>query len=129
MALVKCPKCGNRISSKAIGCPKCGCNTKSIILKKFFIFIITLLVLLSASFGIYWYVKEETCVFGHEWKAATCQNPKTCEKCGITEGKTVGHQYDEFVVVYYPTTESTGRKEATCKICGHVKHLIMPKIS
>ena len=29
----------------------------------------------------------------HQWKAATCTTPKTCTKCGETEGKELGHNY------------------------------------
>ena len=29
----------------------------------------------------------------HSWKVATCTTPKTCTKCGETEGKELGHSY------------------------------------
>ena len=29
----------------------------------------------------------------HTWKAATCTTPKTCTKCGETEGEALGHSY------------------------------------
>lgn len=29
----------------------------------------------------------------HSWKNATCEAPKTCSKCGATEGKAVGHKW------------------------------------
>ena len=30
---------------------------------------------------------------GHDWKAADCQSPKTCNKCSTTEGNPVDHEY------------------------------------
>ena len=30
---------------------------------------------------------------GHSWNAATCTAPKTCSKCGVTEGSAAGHNY------------------------------------
>lgn len=31
----------------------------------------------------------------HEWKEATCAEPKTCAKCGETEGEALGHTWVE----------------------------------
>ena len=38
---------------------------------------------------------EQTTVnaLGHSWNDATCVDPKTCSKCGATEGETVQHNY------------------------------------
>ena len=33
------------------------------------------------------YIADETEANGHEWKDATTESPKTCEKCGATEGE------------------------------------------
>ena len=30
---------------------------------------------------------------GHSWKDATCTAPKTCSKCGATEGNSIGHNW------------------------------------
>lgn len=38
----------------------------------------------------------------HSWKAATCTAPKTCTKCGVTEGNALGHTYEN----------------GSCKNCG-----------
>lgn len=35
------------------------------------------------------------CGCKHEWLAATCENPKTCELCGETEGEAKGHSMVE----------------------------------
>ncbi len=31
------------------------------------------------------------CCLKHEWQEATCEEPKTCNKCGETEGEALGH--------------------------------------
>ena len=31
----------------------------------------------------------------HEWQNATCGAPKTCAKCGATEGETLAHTWAE----------------------------------
>lgn len=31
------------------------------------------------------------CCLSHEWADATCEEPKTCTKCGKTEGDALGH--------------------------------------
>ena len=33
------------------------------------------------------------CCFHSEWYAATCETPKTCVKCGKTEGEALGHTW------------------------------------
>ena len=43
--------------------------------------------------------------YGHNMKDATCTTPKTCERCGYTEGRTLWHYYDN------PC-------DATCNRCG-----------
>lgn len=35
------------------------------------------------------------CVNGHNFAAATCEEPKTCKDCGETEGSPLGHDYSE----------------------------------
>lgn len=36
-----------------------------------------------------------TTTCSHAWKDATCTAPKTCAKCGATEGSAAGHTYAE----------------------------------
>lgn len=45
---------------------------------------------------------------GHEWKEATCTEPKTCAKCGETEGDPLGHEWKE----------ATCTEQKTCSKCG-----------
>ena len=44
----------------------------------------------------------------HEWLDATCKDPKTCTKCGMTEGGTTTHQY----------LAATCTKPEVCATCG-----------
>lgn len=34
------------------------------------------------------------CECRHDWRSATCTNPKTCSKCGAIEGNALGHNYN-----------------------------------
>jgi len=47
----------------------------------------------------------------HKFKDATCTEPKTCIKCGETEGKALGHKY----------TKETCTDAKICKVCGHTE--------
>ncbi len=44
----------------------------------------------------------------HTYKKATCTKPKTCSKCGKTQGTKLGHTYKE----------ATCTKPKTCSTCG-----------
>ena len=44
----------------------------------------------------------------HDWKDATCTEPKTCRICGATEGDPAGHQWKE----------ATCTEPKTCTVCG-----------
>ena len=43
----------------------------------------------------------------HEWFAATCEVPKTCAKCGETEGEALGHSW----------ADATCTAPKTCSVC------------
>ena len=45
---------------------------------------------------------------GHSWKDATCTDPKTCSKCGATEGNAAGHSWKD----------ATCTDPKTCSKCG-----------
>lgn len=49
----------------------------------------------------------------HEWQDATCTEPKTCAKCGATEGVPNGHKWID------PTCTQAGK----CEICG-IRNLV-----
>ena len=44
----------------------------------------------------------------HTWEEATCTEPKTCSKCGETEGDPLGHSW----------VEATYHAPKTCSVCG-----------
>ena len=48
------------------------------------------------------------CCISHEWKEATCTEPKICCKCGETEGEPLAHTL----------TEADYQQAATCEVCG-----------
>ena len=50
------------------------------------------------------------CAFScrHDWIEASCTQPKTCTKCGASEGEAVAHEFSE------PSCEQA----ATCAGCG-----------
>ena len=51
------------------------------------------------------------CCLVHDWKDATCEEPRTCKVCGETEGEALGHDFDV----------ATCTLPETCKVCGAIK--------
>ena len=51
------------------------------------------------------------CGCKHEWKSATCEEPKTCSLCGVTEGDTLEHDWEE----------ANCEDPKTCEECGKTK--------
>lgn len=51
------------------------------------------------------------CCISHDWKEATCTEPKTCAKCGEVEGEALGHTW----------TEATCAEPKTCSVCGETE--------
>ena len=47
----------------------------------------------------------------HVWKDATCDAPKTCEKCGKTEGEKLDHVWKDATVDAPKTCEKCGKTE------------------
>lgn len=47
------------------------------------------------------------CRCSHTWDAATCEVPKTCQFCGVTEGAPLGHTW----------SQATCQEPMSCKIC------------
>lgn len=48
------------------------------------------------------------CGCQHEWKDATCDAPKTCTLCGVTEGEALNHQWQD----------ATCTAPKTCALCS-----------
>jgi len=56
---------------------------------------------------------------GHDWQDATCDNPKTCKACGLTDGNANGHDFEKlFSTDGYNIGSKVIRK---CKKCGFVE--------
>ena len=66
--------------------------------KRIFIELLTVFMLFGLS----------GCCLKHEWAEATCDAPKTCIKCGETEGESLGHEW----------TEATCETPKNCARCG-----------
>ena len=57
---------------------------------------------------------------GHSWNAATCTAPKTCKTCGATEGSAAGHT-EVIIPGKAPTATKDGLSEGKkCSACGVV---------
>lgn len=57
----------------------------------------------------------------HEWKDATCIEPKTCTLCGETKGNSlgpVGHKFEVGKTIVMPTCTEKGMREVVCSVCG-----------
>lgn len=70
---------------------------------------------------------------GHDWIEASCASPKTCSRCGETEGETLAHTPGEWEVVTEPTTITKGERVQTCAVCGTVLETeeidVLPELS
>ncbi len=58
------------------------------------------------------------CCLKHEWKEATCTTPKTCIKCGKTEGEPTGHLNTEWMEERVNILKATREMVLVCEDCG-----------
>ena len=70
-------------------------------MKKSLLIILSVLLLLGLS----------GCCMSHEWADATCTAPKTCAKCGKTEGEALGHTF----------ADATCNAPKTCTVCSETE--------
>jgi len=82
------------------------------------------------------------CCLSHEWKDATCTEPKTCSKCQEVEGEALGHTWTEATcteakacsvcgvtegeALGHTLTEATYQQPATCSVCGETEGDVLP---
>ena len=52
------------------------------------------------------FMMTDACIL-HDWREATCTEPKTCSKCGKTAGEKLGHSWEE----------ATCTEAKTCSVC------------
>ena len=57
---------------------------------------------------------------GHKWVEANCDTPKTCSVCGATEGDVLGHTPATDAAVAPTCTESGLTEGSHCSVCGEV---------
>ena len=74
------------------------------------------------------YVGNDTDALGHDWKDATCTDPKTCAACGVTEGRANGHKWDEGTVTVPAEESKEGEKLFTCTVCKATKTQAIPTL-
>lgn len=103
-------------------------------MKKCFVLFCFLLFLTACSHTHEW--KAATCAepktcsicgdteggpLGHDWKDATCTEPKTCSRCGKTEGSPAGHDF-QLESMADATCESGGYSVYSCSRCGATEY-------
>ncbi len=81
------------------------------------------------------------CCMSHEWQEATCAAPRTCAKCGKTEGETLAHTWQEATCAAPKTCsvcqaaegelgdhvwqEATCAGPKTCTLCGKTEGVVL----
>lgn len=60
------------------------------------------------------------CGCDHQWQEADCITPKTCSKCGETEGEAAGHTPREWIVSGVDTDNLTMTLDLPCDVCGEI---------
>ena len=70
----------------------------------------------------------------HDWKKATCESAKICEKCGETKGEALGHDWIDATCEEPQVCETCGETEGealghtweedVCTLCGKAKDTV-----
>lgn len=60
------------------------------------------------------------CGCDHQWEEASCTAPKTCTKCGETEGDAAGHTSHSLIVSAVDTENLTMTQDLPCDVCGEI---------
>lgn len=119
-----CGKCGTKLDKQTGLCPKCNRNRiskgseqnntmgnsvwikRSILIVLLFVLICTVYIL-----GNFDTAKLFGFLCSHEWQAATCTSPQTCNLCGETEGEPLGHDWNA----------ATCTTMQACRVCKATK--------
>ena len=54
----------------------------------------------------------------HNWNDATCNAPKTCSLCNITDGNALEHVWGSWMIVEHATPEASGLRQRKCTNYG-----------
>ena len=60
------------------------------------------------------------CGCDHQWEEASCTAPKTCTKCGETDGDAAGHTPRSLIVSAVDTENLTMTQDLPCDECGEI---------
>lgn len=66
------------------------------------------------------------CGCQHQWEEANCTQPKTCVKCGQTEGEPLTHQVSEWTEQTPSTCTEAGMETGVCTMCGQTVEQELP---
>ena len=64
----------------------------------------------------------------HDWVAANCTTPKTCEECKETEGEALGHDWGDWVTKIEPTKLFKGKQRRDCNRCDEFETRELDKL-
>ena len=73
--------------------------------------------------------KEATCVSDGYTGDTVCDACGAIIEPGLVIPATGEHEYGDWVIIRQPTTEETGLREHTCKLCGHTEQEVMTPIA
>lgn len=135
--LVSCPECGKEVLEGSDVCPHCGCpldgvssdehsddmrglssdNTFASVGKKKFLKYVVVFACVGATVLAVFCIWMFLICHHTEWREATCTEPKTCVRCGKTEGEPIGHVWKlDSYTVNFLSAEQTEKK--CCSNCG-----------
>lgn len=66
--------------------------------------------------------KTEGDAAGHVWQDATCNEAKTCSICGEKEGNALGHKWSDWEIIEGTSLSENGNKVRRCNACGEENH-------
>lgn len=101
----KCPECNKDVDDSLKVCPNCGYPFKKPnTLKKIMLPLIVVLVVVILFIVL---IATHTICINHDWKSATCTEPKICKYCGKESGEPLGHEWKD----------ATCTEPKTCSVC------------
>lgn len=124
-----CEKCGSMLDAQTGQCPQCGAAQTSQAGQpkrsgrpvKWTVIVVLLLAGIAAIAGFLAYsdIAGPAALRHHEWSEATCTEPKTCTRCGQTDGAPLGHSLGAWVETV-DILHASRHLERSCTVCGTV---------